>query len=238
MRKFFGAFQMFFIILWSFFSMFPLLFVKSVKKIYYIDLVVWPKGMLFFAMIKVKGKGVENLPKDQNFMFMANHTSFGDIPILNRALRRPVAYFAKAEIQKIPIMGKVMTKAGMLFVDRSNPRKAAQSVVDAVNLLKSGKELAVFPEGTRSKDGKLQKLKSGGFQIAAKANVPIVPVYIEKAYKHWGRDNLSFRPGTVEVNVLPPVYSDKKGKERIEDLHVKVEEALQKEEKRFLSNIG
>lgn len=235
MRKVIGSVQLFFIALWSFLVMFPLLFTKSKKFIYYIDLNWWSKGLLAIAMQRVKVFGLENIEPDKNYVFMSNHSSYGDIPILNVALKRPIHFFAKYELSKIPVMGKVMSKAGMIFVDRSNPRKATQSVIDAVNIAKSGEDLAIFPEGTRSENGKIGNLKKGGFQIAAKAKLAVVPVYIEGAYKGWSYSNIEFKPKQVIVRVLSPVSSELPASQAADDLLKKVDESLKKAETEYLN---
>jgi len=235
MRKVIGSIHIFLIIFWSLLVMFPLLLTRSKKFIYYIDLHWWSKGILNIAMQRLKVSGRENISPKKNYIFMANHSTYGDIPLLNVAVNRPIHFFAKYELRKIPVMGRVMEKAGMVFVDRSNPRKATQSVIDAIKIAKSGEDLAIFPEGTRSKNGQISDFKKGGFQIAAKAKVEVVPVYIEEAYKGWSRNNVEFRPKRVNVRILPPVSSDLPANKAADDLLEKVYKSLKTAETEYMN---
>lgn len=150
--------------------------------------------------------GEENLWSHRPAVFMFNHQSKADVAIMASLVRRDVVGVGKKEIQKMPLIGQVMGAAGTVFIDRSNPRKAIESMRPLVTAMKDeGKSLVIAPEGTRMPTRKLGTFKKGGFHMAMQVGVPIVPVVIHNAGDIAPKGDFLFRPGTVRVDVLPPV---------------------------------
>jgi len=184
-------------------------------------LVAWS----IFAHIRVYG--TENVSKDQNYVYMANHSSLIDTPALFAYLPHQFRIMAKKELFYVPFMGWHLATAGNFPIDRSDPRKTANSLRRVIEGVRAGKSLAVFPEGTRTPDGKLQEFKSGAFKIAVRAGVPIVPVSIRGTFKLLPKTTLAPRPGRVEVVIGKPIetrdYSDK----NLADLMARTRAAIQ-----------
>jgi 1-acyl-sn-glycerol-3-phosphate acyltransferase len=145
---------------------------------HYIRLVAWSFG------IRRSLEGWEDLPLgiqdgSQPAIFVGNHASLFDPPLLISTLPCHLAFLAKRELFKLPFLGWVMTMAGFIPIDRGNRSRALGSMQDAASLVRNGRCLAVFPEGTRSQNGSLLPFKKGGFAIAAEAGVPVVPFAIQ-----------------------------------------------------------
>jgi 1-acyl-sn-glycerol-3-phosphate acyltransferase len=153
----------------------------------------------------IKRTGLEHLEEGKNYVFLCNHASWGDIVVIFYSIRRMVRFLAKKELRKLPFIGLVMEKMGMIFVDRGNSKAAAIAVKEALERIKEGVNLIAFPEGTRSLTGKLGPFKKGVFLIAIKSEIDIIPVGICQVQKVWALDNFSFRPGVIKVNIGKPI---------------------------------
>jgi 1-acyl-sn-glycerol-3-phosphate acyltransferase len=180
-------------------------------------LIAWTIG----AHIHVHGES--NVRGDRNYVYMANHSSLIDIPALFAYLPFQFRIMAKKELFYVPFMGWHLWTAGNFPVDRGDPRKTALSLRRVVEGIKAGKSLAVFPEGTRSADGRLQEFKAGAFKIALRAGVPIVPVAIRGTHELLPKHSLAPRPGRVEVIIGKPIetfgHDEKHLRELIQQTH-------------------
>lgn len=125
----------------------------------------------------VELRGAEHLP-DGPFILMSNHQSNFDILALIATIPRPIYWIAKKELFDIPIFGASMRRGGYIPLDRSDGRKALKSMENAATIIRQGSSVVMFPEGTRSRDGKLLPFKRGGFMLAIRAGVPVIPVTI------------------------------------------------------------
>ena len=157
------------------------------------------------AGIRLAVKGEENLWTDRPAVFTFNHQSSADLFIMAKLLRKDARAVAKKELKMTPIIGQLMTAAGVIFVDRSHREKAIEAMKPAVEALKNGTSVAIAPEGTRSYDYTLGKFKKGAFHLALQAGVPLVPIVIMNAHDAMPRGSNVFRPTAVEVKVLPAV---------------------------------
>lgn len=146
---------------------------------------VWAPFILFVVGIKLKVEGKEYINPSKNYIIMSNHTSYLDVPILLCAYPKNIYFVAKRELLRIPFFGWMMWLLGMIFIDRSNPKKSIRSMKIAALKLKKGKNVLVFPEGTFDEEGKLLPFKKGAFHIAVKAKMPILPVAIKGGEKIW-----------------------------------------------------
>ncbi|MBI1749792.1 MAG: 1-acyl-sn-glycerol-3-phosphate acyltransferase [Acidobacteria bacterium] len=159
---------------------------------------------LVICGIKVAVEGLENIPAGV-CIFVANHTSNADPPAVVGAIPRRVALLGKKEVFRVPILGTVLRLAGFVPVDRANRESAIASVDEALENLKGGVSYLVFPEGTRSPDGRLRPFKKGSFVMAIRAQAPIVPVSVIGAHKVMLKGELAAHPGSVTVKFHPPV---------------------------------
>lgn len=154
--------------------------------------------------IKLVIRGEENLWQSRPAVFIFNHQSQVDFFIAAKLLRRDILGVAKKELES-GVYGMMMKLAGVIFVDRGNSEKAIETLKPVVDSLRSGKSLAIFPEGTRSYDYRVGKFKKGAFHIAMEAGIPIVPVIIRNAHDVMPRGATFVKPSAVDVVVMPPV---------------------------------
>jgi len=167
----------------------------------------WAPGALRLMGTRLEVRGATEVDFSQPYLFVANHTSQLDIPVLFAALPIPLRFLAKEELRRIPLVSQFITAMGMVFVDRSDNEAARRSIERLAESLAGGMGLMAFPEGTRSRDGGLRKFKTGAFVAAIKAGVPVVPVYIDGAAAVLPARSLEVNPGRVVVTVGKPVPS-------------------------------
>jgi len=161
---------------------------------------VWAPLILFIVGVDLEVKGTNNIDSTKNYIIMSNHTSYLDVPILLCAYPKNIYFVAKRELLRVPLFGWMMWLLGMIFIDRSNPKRFIRSMKIAANKLKKGKNVLVFPEGTFDDDGKLLPFKKGAFHIAVKAKMTILPVVIIGGNKIWpGGKLLGLSSGKVIV---------------------------------------
>lgn len=165
----------------------------------------WCRIVAALAGMRVRVQGVENIPVDRPCIFAANHQSYLDIPAVYAALPVQLRFLARQSLFSIPFLGWFLWRAGHVPIDRERARSALTNLNRAAARLREGCSTVIFPEGTRSADGALQAFKSGGFKLALKAGVPIVPVTIIGTHRILRRDSLVFHPGEVEIMIDPPL---------------------------------
>jgi putative phosphoserine phosphatase/1-acylglycerol-3-phosphate O-acyltransferase len=165
----------------------------------------WADLALSLAGVHVQVTGEEHLWSHRPAVFVFNHQSALDMPIMIKLVRRDMTGVGKAELRWNPIFGPLLWLAGVAFVDRADSKKAIDALGPAVEALRSGTSLVIAPEGTRSPTPRLGRFKKGAFHLAMQAGVPIVPVVIRNAGDALPKSALVVRPTTVEVTVLPPI---------------------------------
>jgi 1-acyl-sn-glycerol-3-phosphate acyltransferase len=139
------------------------------------------------------------------YLFMSNHASNLDPPIITYLLGGRISIITKQELFKIPLFGRAMRAANFVPIDRADSRAALKSVREAARVLQSGMAMLVFPEGTRSPDGKLLPFKNGSFHLALEAGVPVVPVTVVGSHEAWPKGSMSLHPGEVVVHFHAPI---------------------------------
>ena len=142
----------------------------------------------------------------QPVIFMSNHESQLDPPYLVAALPLPAVYIGKSELKYVPFIGWAGWAAGVIFINRGDREKAIQSIKDAARQIRGGKNVVIFPEGTRSRTGELLHFKKGGFALALDAGVPIVPMATVGGFNALPSGGLRIRPGRFTMLVGDPVY--------------------------------
>ncbi len=188
-------------------------------------------GDLVTAMagIRLVVKGEDNLWAKRPAVFIFNHQSSADLFIASKLVRKDARGIAKKELQMTPILGQLMTAAGVIFIDRKNREKAIEAMKPAVDALKNGTSIIIFPEGTRSYDYQLGKFKKGAFHLAMQAGVPLIPVITKNAHDAMPRGTNVFRPTAVEVIVLPPVSTKRWNADNLDRNIAKVRNMFLKE---------
>jgi len=157
--------------------------------------------------IRVVIQGSENIPTGESCIFLSNHVSNLDPPILLPAIPGMCSVFLKKSLMKIPFVGIAMRMAKYVPVSRGHSRQEAeQSVAIAADALRSGMHIFIFPEGTRSPDGNLLPFKKGAFFLAADTNAPMVPMVIQGTAQMMSKGSLKIFPGVATVRFLPAVH--------------------------------
>lgn len=162
------------------------------------------------AEIDVDVVGAENVPDDGAFVFMSNHQSHFDIPVLYYSLPiRTLRMVGKAELFRIPIWGQAMRSAGMIEVDRSNRERAIASLESAKDAIASGISIWIAPEGSRGQSQEITSLKKGGFHLAKDTGTPIVPVVLSGTRGILPPGSLRVNRGvSVRVDIGAPIRTD------------------------------
>jgi 1-acyl-sn-glycerol-3-phosphate acyltransferase len=194
------------------------------------DAIYWAgiKGVMFFvraAGVRVRVRGTERIPKGV-CLFVANHTSSADAPAVVGAIPRRVAILLKESLFKWPIVGQAFQSAYFIPVNRAAHESAVASVEKAAEALHGGQSFLVYPEGTRSPDGRLQRFKKGAVVMAIKGGVPIVPIVCAGAHKIMEKRSLVIHPGAIDVEFLEPIDASKYSMEERDLLNDRVHEAM------------
>ncbi len=174
----------------------------------------WSRELIALSGCEIKVTGEEYIPKNDPVLFVSNHQGNFDIPILLGFIQKPKAFVAKEELRKFPMVSIWMKYMNCIFMDRNNPRESIKAINEGVKILKEGYSLVIFPEGTRSKDGKLGEFKAGALKLATKSGVPIIPITIKGSNGIMEKGSFMIKPAKVEVIIAPPIKTkDNLGKE-------------------------
>jgi len=206
----------------------PLLLYTLVTR--HIDPLYWTglKGVMFFVRavgVRVRVEGKANIPKSV-CLFVANHTSSADAPAVVGAIPRRIAVLLKGSLFKWPIVGQAFTLAHFIPVNRKERDSAIASVEKAAEAMRAGQSFLIYPEGTRSNDGRLQEFKKGAVVLAIKAGVPIVPVLCSGAQRIMAKRSLKIQPGEILVEFLEPIDASQYTWEERDVLNQRVHDAM------------
>jgi 1-acyl-sn-glycerol-3-phosphate acyltransferase len=156
--------------------------------------------------IRIEVNDVEVVEKDRPYIFMSNHLSFLDGPLLYFIIPQPIRVILKKEIFRIPVIGMGMKQVGFVPVDRKGVRGGKKSIDRASTLMKEkGFSFLIFPEGTRSRDGRLQEFRRGGFFLALAGQCAIVPISIQGTYELMPKGSFFVKRGKIKVFFHPPI---------------------------------
>ena len=173
----------------------------------------WGPGTLKIAGVKLQVEGLENVDFSKPYVFVCNHQSFIDIPCVFTALPTRLHFVAKEELKKFPFLGQYMTAMGMIFINRTSISKALESLKKAGELIKKGKNVIAFPEGTRTKTGEIGSFKKGPILLAAQAGVKIIPIKIDGARSVWPQEKVKLTPGIITIKIGHPIDTKEINKE-------------------------
>ncbi len=189
---------------------------------------LWSRINLFLSGVRVSVKGLDNLDPNQSYIVMSNHQSYYDVFAIMASLPLQMRWVMKSELRKIPFFGFACERIGTISIDRGESAKARQTLNAAIEKIKAGASIVIFPEGTRSTDNNLLPFKKGGFVLAIASAVPILPVSVRG-----GKDimpkgaGLKMRPGFMEVVVHKPVSTREYSLETKEQLMERVRDIIQ-----------
>ena len=181
----------------------------------------WSRGILASAGVKLDVRVHAPLDPARPYVFMANHLSTVDIWAVLVAVPVPFSFIAKNQLARIPLFGWAMRAGRFVFIARQNPARARQSIEEAARRIRSGLSVLVYPEGTRSRDGRLAPFKKGGFHLAVDSGAAIVPIAIRGSRESMPRGSVFIRAGTVSVDIGEPIPTaglSAEDRERLVDL--------------------
>ncbi len=185
----------------------------------------WTHHIISLGGHSVKAHGMEKLDPEKPYILMTNHRSHLDVPSLMRVLDRRLYFLAKKELMYIPFFGLGMYALGTIIVDRGNGKKAKESLRRAGERIRNGQTVAIFPEGTRSPDGRtFQSFKKGGFHLAKEARVPILPAAVVGSQNCLPKNCILIRPKQIDIYFGDPIPVS--GEESVEELRDKTREAI------------
>ena len=185
-------------------------------------------GVMFFVRavgVRVRVAGTERIPEGV-CLFVANHTSSADAPAVVGAIPRRIAILLKQSLFRYPIVGQAFLLARFIPVNRKERDSALESLEKAIQSLRDGQSFLIYPEGTRSPDGRLQDFKKGAVVMAIKAGVPIVPVACSGAHRVMVKRSLKIHPGEILVEFLEPIDASAYTFDQRDDLNRKVHDVL------------
>ncbi|NOY53364.1 MAG: 1-acyl-sn-glycerol-3-phosphate acyltransferase [Deltaproteobacteria bacterium] len=167
---------------------------------------LWARTIIAASGVRVKVRGERNLPVDSAIIVTSNHQGYFDIFVLMGYLPRHLGWIAKKELYRIPVFSFAMRRYGNIMIDRSNRERARRSLKAAADKIREGQSVLIFPEGTRSPDGKVHAFKKGCYYLAEASGAPIIPVSISGSFEVMPKKTFRLHPGTVHVVIGEPVY--------------------------------
>lgn len=194
----------------------------------------WSKFSCWVFLINVKVVGSENIDKKTSYIFVANHQGAFDIFTIYGFLGHNFKWLMKKSLEKIFLVGAACRNAHHIFVDDSKLAAIKETIANAQETLKDGMSLVIFPEGSRSWDGKMIPFKRGAFMLAAEFNKPVVPVTIDGSFQRFSRFAKQVSPGRITLTIHKPIEPGPKGfntKQLMAQCREDIESALREENK-------
>ncbi|MFN8359401.1 MAG: lysophospholipid acyltransferase family protein [Candidatus Kapaibacterium sp.] len=178
---------------------------KRDRSIYFEYSRAWSRRLLSICGVTVRVSGTELLPKGESRVYVVNHASLFDIPVLLASLDDNIRIMYKKELEKIPFFGWNIRMSPFIAVQRESVSNAMESINTAIEAITHGESVIIFAEGTRSKDGNLQAFKRGAFYLAARSNKPIVPIILKGTHSILPKKTLKFNAGEVQLVIKSPL---------------------------------
>jgi 1-acyl-sn-glycerol-3-phosphate acyltransferase len=168
----------------------------------------WAQLVLRITPVRVRTKGLEHLRARETYIYAANHASYYDIPALISVFPDQIRIVFKKELTRLPVFGWAMKLGSYISIDRGDSREALESLEKAAQEIREGSSVLLFPEGTRTRNGKMQPFKRGAFALAVRSRVPIVPVTVNGSFSILPKKGLKINPGNIEVVLHPPIATN------------------------------
>lgn len=186
------------------------------------------KGVLWISGVKVTVIGEENIP-DQPVLFVGNHRSLFDIPLIYVRSKRLLGFVSKDSMEKVPLLSTWMRFLYCLFLNREDAKEGLKTILQAIEYVKQGVSICIFPEGTRNKGEELTMLpfKEGAFKIATKTGCPIIPVSMNGTEALFERQIPRIKKGHVVIEYGKPIYPNKLEKEELKHIGIYCQNIIQ-----------
>ena len=172
---------------------------------------IWARFTCIIFLMRVKVSGRENIDKNTSYVFVANHQGAYDIWSIYGYLNHNFKWLMKKELEKIFLVGWACKCAGQIFVDDSSVAGIKETIADAEKTLRHGMSLMIFPEGSRSWDGRMIPFKRGAFMLAAEFRLPVVPVTIDGSFRAMPRTTYNMTPSKIRITIHKPIYPGERG---------------------------
>jgi 1-acyl-sn-glycerol-3-phosphate acyltransferase len=164
---------------------------------------------LFFKLYnRLEVRGLDNIPPGTTMIVASNHASYIDPPLIGGVFPGRLRYLAKESLFRIPLLGFLIRTLGAVPVTREDSQRAGAVMKILLGLLRDGENVLLFPEGSRTPDGRIKPLEAGVAFLAVKAGVPVLPVYVGGSFESWPRGKALPRPSKLTMTVSPLVYPD------------------------------
>ena len=202
-------------------------FDRNGRWMHFYAAVPWAKTILWLCGVEVIVKGLDRVDPKVPRIYMPNHQSYLDVFGLLSVLPVDFKFVMKQELMKIPLMGFAMKRAGYIGIEREDPRKAVKSMKAAAERIKRGASVLIFPEGTRSRDGKVQDFKRGGFNLALRAGCDIMPIGIAGSGRLLPKGSFRVKRGKMAICFGQAIETSKYTKKTIDHLIEEVKQAIE-----------
>ncbi len=187
----------------------------------------WARLVTWLAPARVRVRGRENLQPGQSYVVVSNHRSQFDIPVVYGFSGLDMRWIMKAEVLKIPLIGRGAVAVGHVPIRRDDPDDARERINRVLSDIRGGKGILFFAEGTRSRDGTLGRFKKGAFRVAIDRQLPILPITINGTRRIMPPGTIKLVPGEVELVIHPPVSTEGKGVDDLPAVRDEVRRAVE-----------
>lgn len=187
---------------------------------------IWGRLFCIISLVRVKVSGRDNISKGQSYVFVANHQGAYDIFSIYGYLGHNFRWMMKKALERIPLVGYSCKVSGHIFVDNSSPSAVKATMETAERRLAGGMSVVVFPEGSRTLDGRMHAFRRGAFTLAVEFGLPVVPITIDGAYRVMRRGSILPRPGRIILTIHKPIEAPESGRHELADLMDKSYKAI------------
>lgn len=195
---------------------------------------IWSRCVCALLLVKVEVRGRENIDSKTSYVFVANHQGAFDIWSIYGYLNHDFKWLMKKELEKIFLVGYACKRADHIMVDDSSVAGIRTTIEESEKTLQGGMSLVIFPEGSRTFDGKMIPFKRGAFMLAAEYRLPVVPITIDGAFRRMPRTTYNATPGKIILTIHKPIYPGEKGfntKKLLAECHDVIESALPEQDR-------
>jgi 1-acyl-sn-glycerol-3-phosphate acyltransferase len=204
------------------------------KKLRWLSKIVLKSLGVKLRVIYKNRKNINALEREKGIIFVCNHQSNLDIPVIVSALHIDVGFVAKKEMKSWPFFNIWMKRSKCVFLNRENPREGIKDIKEAVKVVKDGYPIVIFPEGERTLDGEILRFKKGSFKLATETNGIIVPLTLKGTFDIQKRGEWKMkRNQLVTIIVGEPIYVDSLSNDEIKELSTKVREVIEENYKKI-----